>query len=152
MVRKVYQALTIPPNETLRKRLREEWTVKNRLDKVSTRSKQSRYGAVQSGGDYAETSFRILDEYPRGLWLEARPKTGRTHQIRVHLSEFGLPILGDNLYGLEGFGKRHDQAPRLMLHAVQLVFPHPVTNDEVSVTSPLPDDFQECLLQCRGGL
>jgi 23S rRNA pseudouridine1911/1915/1917 synthase len=78
------------------------------------------------------------------LWIEAIPKTGRTHQIRVHLSESGLPILGDDLYGGE------ERAPRLMLHAGRLTFPHPITGRETSVNSPLPDDFKQCLRRIRG--
>ena len=90
----------------------------------------------------------MIAEYPRGLWIEAIPKTGRTHQIRVHLSEYGLPILGDDLYG-EGTSaaELNRLAPRLMLHAAQLIFPHPITGREISIDSPLPDDFQRCLKQ-----
>jgi 23S rRNA pseudouridine1911/1915/1917 synthase len=136
---KIYQALTTPPAKGLRTRLKTEWTIKNHLDKVPSRSKRAKYGAVQAGGEFAETSFRVIAESPRGLWVEAIPKTGRTHQIRVHLAEYGLPILGDDLYG------RDEAAPRLMLHAAQLIFPHPITKREVSIQSPLPDDFQRCL-------
>ena len=96
---KIYQALTVPRANGLRSKLKREWTIKNYLGKVHSRSKRARYGAVRSEGEFAETSFRVIAEYPRGLWIEASPKTGRTHQIRVHLSEYGLPILGDDLYG-----------------------------------------------------
>jgi RluA family pseudouridine synthase len=137
---KIYQALTVPS----RKKLKQEWTIKNHLGKISTKSKRARYGAVQSDGDFAETAFRVIAEYPRGTWIEAVPKTGRTHQIRVHLSEYGLPILGDDVYGTDG-----GVAPRLMLHAAQLIFPHPITRREISVKSPLPGDFEECLKRMR---
>jgi 23S rRNA pseudouridine1911/1915/1917 synthase len=133
---KVYQALTV------RGAHEQEWTIKNYLGKISSQSKRARYGAVKSGGDLAETSFRVMAEYPRGMWIEAIPRTGRTHQIRVHLSEYGLPILGDDLYG---GGKSERLAGRVMLHAAQLTFPHPITGGEISVQSPLPVDFQECL-------
>jgi 23S rRNA pseudouridine1911/1915/1917 synthase len=139
---KIYQALTVPK---LKGKLDKEWTIKNRLGKVSTKSKRAKYGAVHSDGDWAETHFRVLEEYSRGVWIEAIPKTGRTHQIRVHLSEYGLPILGDDLYGVEG-----GAAPRLMLHAAQLIFPHPITRREVRVQSPLPGDFRQCLIGIRG--
>jgi RluA family pseudouridine synthase len=132
---KVYQTITI-----FRPGLEKEWTIKNHLGRIPSRSKRSRYGAVRSGGELAETSFRVLAEHPRGMWIEARPKTGRTHQIRVHLSEYGLPILGDDLYGQDD-----GLAPRLMLHAAQLVLPHPIAAHEISVTSPLPADFRRCL-------
>jgi 23S rRNA pseudouridine1911/1915/1917 synthase len=140
---KIYQALTIPPRG-LRNKLKQEWIVKNYLGKVPSRSKRARYGAVGKDGEFAETSFRVIAEYRRGLWIEAIPKTGRTHQIRVHLSEYGLPILGDDLYGADNT-ELNGPAPRLMLHAAQLIFPHPITKREISIQSPLPDDFQRCL-------
>jgi RluA family pseudouridine synthase len=136
-VKKTYQAITIwRPNVKL------EWTVKNYLGKASSGSKRSRYAAVESNGDFAETSFRLIADHKQGLWIEATPKTGRTHQIRVHLSEDGLPILGDDLYGGDSAS---GLAPRLMLHAVRVELPHPVTGREASVESPLPADFKRCL-------
>jgi len=137
-VLKAYHAITIS-----RRNLKPEWTIKNYLGKASTKSRRSRYAAVSSDGNFAETFFRVIAEHPRGIWVEAIPKTGRTHQIRVHLSEYGLPILGDDLYG-EG-ATPDPLAPRLMLHAVRLVLPHPITGRETSVESPLPDDFRRCL-------
>lgn len=137
---KIYQALTIPKG----KRLGREWTIKNYLGKISSKSKRARYGAVESDGDFAETSFRVIAEYSRGFWIEAIPKTGRTHQIRVHLSEYGLPIMGDDLYGFAD-----SQVPRLMLHAAELRFPHPITGHEISVKSPLPGDFEQCRNRIR---
>ena len=136
---KTYQALTPGP----RSKLAREWTIRNHLGKVSSKSKRSKYGAVDAGGDAAETHFCVIESYSRGLWIEAIPKTGRTHQIRVHLSEFGLPIFGDELYGDD------KSAPRLMLHASRLVFPHPVTGDQISVESPLPQDFKAWLTRMR---
>jgi RluA family pseudouridine synthase len=141
-VMKIYQTIT-----SSRSDVKREWTVKNYLGKTSSQSKRSKYGSVPSGGDPAETSFRVIEELPRGIWIEAIPHTGRTHQIRVHLSESGLAILGDDLYG-EG----NASAPRLMLHAVQLVLPHPITGRELMVKSPLPADFKRCLKNCRRGL
>jgi 23S rRNA pseudouridine1911/1915/1917 synthase len=131
---KIYQALTVS-----RPKLKAEWTIKNYLGKIASKSKRASYGAVESGGVYAETSFRVISRHRSGNWIEAIPKTGRTHQIRVHLSEYGLPILGDDLYGPAV------SASRLMLHAGQLIFPHPITGADMSVRSPLPDDFERCL-------
>jgi len=136
---KIYQALTMALPVSSRRKLEKKWTVRNYLGKVSSRSKRAKYGAVRSEGELAETAFRIVERHPRGLWIEATPRTGRTHQIRVHLSELGLPILGDDLYGSA------DTAPRLMLHASELIFPHPITGVKTSVKSSLPEDFKRCL-------
>jgi RluA family pseudouridine synthase len=138
-VTKVYEALTIA-----RPKVELEWTIRNRLGKVSSQSKRAKYGAVKEG-DAAETTFRVIAQYRGGIRIEAIPKTGRTHQIRVHLAEYGLPILGDDLYG-----KREGIAPRLMLHAAQLIFPHPITGNRISVKSPLPADFRKCLSRLEG--
>jgi len=67
----------------------------------------------------------------------------------VHLSEYGLPILGDELYGERMNSDK--LAPRLMLHAVQLVLPHPMTGHEMSVRSPMPEDFRKCLKEIERG-
>ncbi|MCR5401486.1 MAG: RluA family pseudouridine synthase [Treponema sp.] len=83
---------------------------------------------------YSKTQFKILEkcEYNRRkcLRLQAELFTGRTHQIRVHLSSSGLPILGDTLYG----GKEEE---RIFLHAWRLSFAHPVTGETIEITAPL---------------
>jgi len=71
--------------------------------------------------------------------LEVEPKTGRTHQIRVHMSHIGHPIIGDKLYGGKMIGKRQ------FLHASYLEFTHPVTGESVHFESKLPSDLQEVL-------
>ena len=142
---KIYHALTVAPRQGgLQKKLKKQWEIKNYLGKIPARPNRARYGAVDSDGALAETSFRLIAQYPRGLWIEAVPKTGRTHQIRVHLSEYGLPILGDDLYGA-GDIRESDIAPRLMLHAAELIFQHPITEREIAVKSPQPEDFRQCL-------
>jgi RluA family pseudouridine synthase len=140
---KIYQALTAPRPARLRAAGEKEWTVQSYLGKIS-HSKPARYGSVTENGNAAETSFRIVAEYRRGTWIEAVPRTGRTHQIRVQLAEHGLPILGDDLYGADRRGA-DGLAPRLMLHAAELKFPHPVSGNGMSVESPLPLDFKRCL-------
>jgi RluA family pseudouridine synthase len=125
-----------------------EWDVRNHLGKVPGRGKQAKYGAVRSGGDTAQTDFRLIENLGgKAAWVEARPLTGRTHQIRVHLSEDGLPILGDDLYGKGS----STVAPRLMLHAANLTFPHPIHQTSTSIQSPLPEDFQQCIEALRNG-
>lgn len=142
---KVYQALTLSPSG---KNPPDTWSVKNYLGRGGSggksSGKRSRFQSVRSGGDFAHTDFRVLERLKDGLWVEAKPKTGRTHQIRVHLSEGGMPIRGDTLYGAS-----EKSATRLMLHAVSLTFPHPIHRNEISIQSGLPEDFLKCLQLCR---
>jgi RluA family pseudouridine synthase len=87
----------------------------------------------------ALTDFRLLGRWPGGLLVEAHPRTGRKHQIRVHLALAGLPILGDERYGGGAVGAL---APRLMLHAFRVELRHPGTGRALSIESPWPADFE----------
>ncbi|MEO5971631.1 MAG: RluA family pseudouridine synthase [Bdellovibrionia bacterium] len=128
----------------------ESWTIKNYLGRPKGSPQKGKFGSVRSGGDFAHTDFRLLERLSGGFWVEAQPLTGRTHQIRIHLSENGMPILGDSTYGgLDHIGKL--SIPRLMLHAVDLTFPHPIHENKVSVQSPLPEDFSRCLKALQKG-
>jgi 23S rRNA pseudouridine1911/1915/1917 synthase len=82
-------------------------------------------------------------------FIECRLETGRTHQIRIHLSEAGHPLVGERVYAKNN---PHPTiaAPRLMLHALQLGFRHPVTNAELDFEQPLPNDLLEVLAKLRG--
>lgn len=82
---------------------------------------------------HAVTHYRVLDRSTWRTLVELTLETGRRHQIRVHLSDIGHPIIGDIKYGSVS-----DPAKRLGLHATSLRFPHPVTGQEMSFTSPLP--------------
>jgi len=92
-------------------------------------------------GQSAETDYRIIDHAAgRVSWLELRPRTGRTHQLRAHCAVMGNPILGDGKYGgresfLSGMPKR------LHLHAHTLQLPHPDTGERLEVTAPLDDEL-----------
>lgn len=116
------------------------FTVENALGRISPKSQAARWGAVQTGGEPAKTDFEIRENIQGMLVILARPLTGRTHQIRVHLAESGLPLLGDTLYGgsAEYAGK---PVPRVMLHARKLTFPHPVDGHEICIEAPLPPDW-----------
>jgi 23S rRNA pseudouridine1911/1915/1917 synthase len=81
--------------------------------------------------------------------VSCRLETGRTHQIRIHLSEAGHPLLGERVY-VRGYPRAIVPAPRLMLHAAELGFVHPATGRDVRWTSPLPADMQEMLAFLRG--
>ena len=80
-------------------------------------------------GDLATTFWECLERYETTSLLKVMPRTGRTHQIRVHLSEMGHPVIGDMTYGNVG-------APNMMLHAHRLTFPHPGTHEELTITAP----------------
>src|SRR5437588_1267375 len=88
---------------------------------------------IHAGGDLAETEFKLLRVADGRTYLESRPLTGRTHQIRVHAAEQGFPILGDELYG-------GTPAHRLWLHAEELSFRHPATSEPLSFRAPA--DFE----------
>jgi 23S rRNA pseudouridine1911/1915/1917 synthase len=104
---------------------------------------------VASGGQEANTDFRTLGRGPGFALVEARPHTGRTHQIRTHLAGRGFPLCGDPLYGgprtLILPGGEVLVAPRHLLHARSLAFTHPRENRPLQITAPLPEDFQPFL-------
>lgn len=140
LAEKRYQALTGRPV----KLPSTEFSVDNCLARISPKSAPGKWGAVLEGGEKAHTDFTLIGTYQQGLHIEARPLTGRTHQIRVHLASLGLPLLGDALYGgsstLNG-----GIVPHTMLHAASLSFPHPCNDTLINVSAPLPDDFLNCL-------
>lgn len=126
----------------------DEFTIENYLGLVSERSGKKCYGAVSSGGDLAITDFRVIEAFRDGVWLEAKPETGRTHQIRAHLSEELFPIFGDELYFPAGI-RPILPPPRLMLHAHLLQFDHPVTGDPIRIEAPLPEELVNYLAQFK---
>jgi len=100
-------------------------------------------------GRRAETAFVVLERADGATLLEAAPRTGRTHQIRVHLAAIGHPILGDRAYGGGGADARRLGLDRPFLHAWRLSFMHPMTNDIVSVEEELPDELRAALERLR---
>jgi len=98
--------------------------------------------AVSPEGRYARTEYRVLDHLPGVSYIEVKLLTGRTHQIRVHLSAIGYPVVGDKVYGRR---RARPQAPRQFLHSHRLGFKHPASGETIEFTSPLPQDLQEVL-------
>jgi len=98
---------------------------------------------VQKGGKPASTVFLPTQQGEWASLVEARPRTGRTHQIRVHLADLGFPILGDPLYDGVRYTAGNSPQPilRCMLHAHTLAFNHPHTGERVSYTAPPAADF-----------
>jgi RluA family pseudouridine synthase len=95
------------------------------------------------GGKQAETDFALRRVLAHGLLVEARPRTGRKHQIRVHLAEAGCAVLGDDLHG--GQVSPAVEVPRLMLHAIRLELAHPISGGRLVIESPHPGDFRGVL-------
>jgi RluA family pseudouridine synthase len=94
-----------------------------------------------SQGKPSETHFRVMKRYPKYGLVEAEPRSGRTHQIRVHLYALGYPILADILYSAPAT----DLIARPALHASTLAFDHPITKERVTFSAPYPDDFAQAL-------
>jgi RluA family pseudouridine synthase len=94
-------------------------------------------------GKPSETRFRVIKRYEESALVEAKPMTGRTHQIRVHAYALGHPLVGDVLYGAQ----EPYNIARPMLHAQSLSFIHPATNERVKFSAPHPPDFEEALKQ-----
>ncbi len=100
---------------------------------------------VSSGGRMAETSYEVISYYsllltPYSL-LRLFPKTGRTHQIRVHLKYFGHPIVADAKYGGKRAAADRPWCPRMFLHAAKITFIHPLSGKSLSIEAPLPADL-----------
>jgi RluA family pseudouridine synthase len=92
-------------------------------------------------GKPSETRFRVIKRYPESALVEAKPMTGRTHQIRVHAYALGHPLVEDILYGArDRYGLPHP-----MLHAQSLSFIHPATKERVKFSAPHPADFEEAM-------
>lgn len=94
---------------------------------------------VSRTGKTATTHACRLEQYPSAALLDVRIETGRKHQIRVHLSRAGHPIVGDKLYG-------RPHLKGLMLHAAELSFRDPITGESVDIRSPLPRRFRAAAL------
>lgn len=115
---------------------------------------------VDPAGKPSSTPWRSMGVSPDGKWslLACEPKTGFTHQIRVHLASFGCPIVGDKAYGDRGANAkaRAMGASRQLLHARRVTLAHPVTGASLCVTSPTPADFRAFLaaagLRGEGGV
>jgi 23S rRNA pseudouridine1911/1915/1917 synthase len=105
------------------------WTMDGAIGKVGS----ARYG-IMTGGRSAVTAFRLLASSDGCSLVEARPLTGRTHQIRVHLESSGMPIVGDATYGGES-------ALRMMLHCASLIFKDELGR-EIFITAPLDNAFE----------
>ena len=98
-------------------------------------------------GKPAVTHYQVLQRFQNYTYIECRLETGRTHQIRVHMSSIGHPLLGDSVYGPKKcpFPNLEGQT----LHAMILGFLHPVTKEYLEFTAPIPEYFQKLLTILR---
>jgi RluA family pseudouridine synthase len=115
------------------------------------------------GGKDCTTEFRTLERFGRFAFVECKPLTGRTHQLRVHLAAAGAPILNDPFYGApeiklllsdlkRRYKGRDEEKPmiaRLALHASELTLTHPVTRAPLTLNAPLPHEFEVALKYLR---
>jgi 23S rRNA pseudouridine1911/1915/1917 synthase len=100
---------------------------------------RNKIAPAEEGRD-AKTLYRVLKYYHDFTLVEANPKTGRTHQIRVHFSAIGFPLFGDTRYG-----KSTDKTKRIFLHAAELSFLHPGTEERVTFVSKIPNELERVL-------
>lgn len=111
------------------------------------RSKKDRKKmAVDKDGKEAVTHFKVLNRFDKYTLLEIKIDTGRTHQIRVHMSEIGHPVVGDEVYSN---GKNEFDIHGQMLHAKSLDFCHPITGKPMHLEADLPEYFKVVLDKCR---
>jgi 23S rRNA pseudouridine955/2504/2580 synthase len=122
----------------------ESRTLRQPLHKY-VNAKGERRVSVQEGGMAAETRVKALKSSPEFTFLEIRLLTGRTHQIRVHLSHAGHPLLGDGKYGDFELNHRLEKqgVRRLFLHASRLAFAHPISREAIDLKAPLPAEMKK---------
>jgi 23S rRNA pseudouridine1911/1915/1917 synthase len=106
--------------------------------------------AIVEGGRNAKTDFKVMEEIQSDegnfLVIKCFPKTGRTHQIRIHLAALGYAIIGDKLYsGRTRTRKNKDRFERQMLHAFKIKFTDPIANKEVSFEAEMPSDMKDMI-------
>ncbi len=116
---------------------------------IGRSNKDRKKMAVTKDGKKAITHFSVLKRYNGYTLLDIKIDTGRTHQIRVHLSEIGYPIVGDNVYSN---GKNPYGVIGQMLHAKSLEFEHPITGEKLKLEAPLPEYFQNVLNKLENNL
>jgi 23S rRNA pseudouridine1911/1915/1917 synthase len=116
---------------------KEEGRIEGNIGRHPTDRK--RMAVLKQGGRDALTFFKVVARLNGFTYIEAYPKTGRTHQIRVHLAHTGHPIVGDDLYGK----KARNMAERPLLHAYKIEFKHPVKGTPISIEAPVPEDIKE---------
>jgi 23S rRNA pseudouridine1911/1915/1917 synthase len=122
----------------------DKGTIETLIDR--SRRDRKRMAATADKGRDAVTHYRVIERFASATHVSAFPKTGRTHQIRVHFAHIGHPLLGDKTYG-RGRKERKQlfRVPRHMLHSFRLGFNHPTSGEHTVFEAPLPEDFLETI-------
>jgi 23S rRNA pseudouridine1911/1915/1917 synthase len=107
--------------------------------------RRTRMTARLRQGRAATTEYRVLRRFPGFTYLEVRPRTGRTHQIRTHLASLGHPVVGDPAYGAPRRVEGMPPLERYFLHAHRIGFAHPATGEWLVIESPLPAELRAWL-------
>ncbi len=136
-IRKVYRAIVEGAPKD------EEWTVEENIGRHPVERKKM--AVLKGKGRSALTEFKVLKRLNGFAYVEAYPRTGRTHQIRVHLAYSGHPIVGDDLYGR----KSKRMAARPLLHAYKIGFIHPITKESILIEAPVPEDMLEFIASLK---
>jgi len=137
-VRKTYRAVV---EGAIKK---DEGTVEGRIGRHPVERKKM--AVVKEKGREAVTGYKVIKRMKEYSYVEAYPKTGRTHQIRVHLAHIGHPIVGDETYGR----KARKMAGRPLLHAYTINFKHPLKGEAISITAPVPEDMEDFVAAHEG--
>jgi len=129
-VSKTYWAVTgvLPPEQT--------GVLTGYLKKNESQNKSYVVSKEDKNAKFAELSYRLINKSDRYFLIEVKPKTGRHHQIRTQLSAAGCPVKGDLKYGFA----RSDPGGGIHLHARRIEFSHPVKNELLVITAPVPDE------------
>jgi len=121
-----------------------EGVIERQLGRHPVRRKKQ--AVLRSGGRAATTRYRTLERFAGHSYMELAPRTGRTHQLRVHLASSGCPVLCDGLYGRElEFPAEGAVIRRQALHAAAIEFQHPGGGRVLAIEAPLPADFRAAL-------
>ena len=132
-------------------------------DLIDDETQPGRMRTIRKKGKASQTIVKVLERFTGFTLVECRPLTGRTHQLRVHLQYVGMPILNDPFYGdgvtelklsnlKRGYKGRVDEKPlisRLALHASRITIKHPVGKLPVTISAPLPNEFEVALKYLR---
>ena len=148
-VKKTYSALvhgdaTRPQPKGRRVEADSHWWTRLETPVHRDRRQRAKMAAGRSGRS-AQTDFRPLQRWPAFTLLEVRIATGRTHQIRVHLSSIGHPVVGDRLYGAPASVPELPQLERFFLHARAIGCRHPTTGAPWEIEAPLPNELESVL-------